>query len=152
MMAQTVKILPEIQETLVWSLGQEDPLDKGMTTHTSILARRIPWAESLASYTPRGHKGSDTRERLTGCKGLCKIIFLNSHNDTRWGMQNSFYSGSQWGLETVSNSPIVTQAVKVVFEPRSTWPQGSGFEPLFFSVSTEHPVSTVGQKTWLSTQ
>ena len=45
MVAQRVKSLPEIQETRVQSLGQEDPLEKGMATHSSILAWRIPWTE-----------------------------------------------------------------------------------------------------------
>ena len=40
-----VKNLPVIQETLVQFLGWEDPLEKGMTTHSSILACRIPWTE-----------------------------------------------------------------------------------------------------------
>ena len=42
-MAQTVKNLPAAQETWVRSLGQEDPLEKGMATYSSILAWRIPW-------------------------------------------------------------------------------------------------------------
>ena len=42
-MAQTVKNLPAMQETWVRSLGWEDPLEKGMATHSSILAWRIPW-------------------------------------------------------------------------------------------------------------
>ena len=37
--------LPAVQETWIWSLGQEDPLEKGMATHSSILAWRIPWTE-----------------------------------------------------------------------------------------------------------
>ena len=44
-MALVVKNLPVIQETLqtqIWSLGQEDPLEEGMATHSSILAWRIP--------------------------------------------------------------------------------------------------------------
>ena len=44
-MAQKVKNLPATQETWVRSLGLEDPLKKGMATHSSILAWRIPWAE-----------------------------------------------------------------------------------------------------------
>jgi len=40
-----VKNLPSVQETRVHSLGQEDPLEKGMASHSSILAWRIPWAE-----------------------------------------------------------------------------------------------------------
>ena len=50
------------QERQVQSLGQEDPLEKGMATHSSILAWRIPWTEDLAGYSPWGHKESDTTE------------------------------------------------------------------------------------------
>ena len=44
-MAQMVKNLSTVRETRVRSLGQEDPLEKGLTTHSSILAWRIPWTE-----------------------------------------------------------------------------------------------------------
>ena len=40
-----VKNLPAILETQVWSLGWDNPLEKGMSTHSSILAWRIPWTE-----------------------------------------------------------------------------------------------------------
>ena len=43
-----VKSLPAMQEVWVQSLGQEDPLEMGMTTHSSILAWRIPWTEEPA--------------------------------------------------------------------------------------------------------
>ena len=58
-MAQMVKNLPAMEETQVQSLGQEDPLEKGMTTHSSIVAWRIPWTEepggleSMGSHTVR---------------------------------------------------------------------------------------------------
>ena len=45
LVAQTVKRLPTMQETQVQSLGQEDPLEKEMATHSSILAWKIPWTE-----------------------------------------------------------------------------------------------------------
>ena len=45
LVAQTVKNLPARRETWVQSLGQEDPLEKAMATHSSILAWRIPWTE-----------------------------------------------------------------------------------------------------------
>ena len=45
LVAQTVKNLPVMQVTMVWSLGWEVPLEKGMATHSSILAWRIPWTE-----------------------------------------------------------------------------------------------------------
>ena len=44
-MSQMVKNLPAMQETQVQSLGQEDPLEKGIATHSSILAWKIPWTE-----------------------------------------------------------------------------------------------------------
>ena len=44
-MAQTVKNLPALWETWVRSLGGEDPLEKEMATHSSVLAWRIPWTE-----------------------------------------------------------------------------------------------------------
>ena len=48
-----------MQEARVWSLGQEDPLEKGMATHSSILALEIPIAGSLVGYSPWGHKELD---------------------------------------------------------------------------------------------
>ena len=46
-----VKNLPVMQDTLVRSLGQEDALEKGMATHSSILAQRIPWTEEPGRTT-----------------------------------------------------------------------------------------------------
>ena len=57
--AQTVKNLPAMQETLVLSLDQEDPLEKEMETHSSTLAWRIPWAEEPGRLQSMGHKESD---------------------------------------------------------------------------------------------
>ena len=53
-MAQTVKNLPAIQETQVHSLGQEDPLEKGMATHSTILAWRIPGTEESGTLLSMG--------------------------------------------------------------------------------------------------
>ena len=47
LVAQTVKRLPTMQKTQVQSLGQEDPLEKDMATHSSTLAWKIPWTEEL---------------------------------------------------------------------------------------------------------
>ena len=49
-----VKNLPAMQETRVLSLGREDPLEKGMATHSSILAWRIPWAEEPCGLQSMG--------------------------------------------------------------------------------------------------
>ena len=55
-MAQMVKNLPRAQETLVRSPDREDPLEKGMATHSSILAWRIPWTEELDRLQSMGSK------------------------------------------------------------------------------------------------
>ena len=54
MVTQTVKNLPAMQETWVQSLGQEDPLEEEMATHSSSLARRIPWTEEPGRLQSRG--------------------------------------------------------------------------------------------------
>ena len=54
LVAQTVKNLPAMQETPVQSLGWEDPLEKGMATHSSILAWRIPWTEEAGGLQSIG--------------------------------------------------------------------------------------------------
>ena len=65
LVAQLVKRLPATQETWVQSLGQEDPLEKEMETHSSILTWKIPWTErSLVGYSPWGRKESDMTEWL----------------------------------------------------------------------------------------
>ena len=54
-----------MKETRVQSLGQEDPLEKGMATHSSILAWRIPWTEEPGGLQSMGHRESDMTEWLT---------------------------------------------------------------------------------------
>ena len=64
LVAQRLKHLPPMWETRVLSLGREDPLEKEMVTHSSILAWRIPWTEKPVGYSPRGRKESDMTEQL----------------------------------------------------------------------------------------
>ena len=54
LVTQMVKNLPATQGTQVWSQGQEDPLEKGMATHSSILACRIPWAKEPGGLQSMG--------------------------------------------------------------------------------------------------
>ena len=65
LVAQMGKNLPAMQETWVQSLDQEDPLEKGMATHSCILAWRIHGQRSLAGYSPWDCKELDTTEWLT---------------------------------------------------------------------------------------
>ena len=54
-----------MQETQVWSLGRENPLEKGMAMHSSILAWRIPWTEDPGGLQSMGSQESDMTEWLT---------------------------------------------------------------------------------------
>ena len=67
LVAQTVRNLPAVQEAHVQSLGQEDPLEKGRTTHSHFLAWRIPW-------TDHGVTESYTTEQLTLLLLLSRLI------------------------------------------------------------------------------
>ena len=67
-----VKNLPAMQETWVRSLGLEDPLKKGMVTHSSIFAWRIP-QRSLEGYSPWGHKESGTTEAAEHTRSMHNI-------------------------------------------------------------------------------
>ena len=60
-----VKNPPAMQETWVGSLGGEDPLEKGMATHSSILAWKLQWTEESGGLQSKGCKESDTTEQLT---------------------------------------------------------------------------------------
>ena len=65
--------MQDTQETWVWSLGQEDPLKEGTATHSSILARRIPWTEELGGLWSIGSQrvGHDRSD-------LAQYILLSS--------------------------------------------------------------------------
>ena len=64
LVAQLVKSLPAVQETRAHSLGGEDPLEKEMAAHSSVLAWRIPGQRHLAGYSPGGHRESARNELL----------------------------------------------------------------------------------------
>ena len=69
--AQWVKNPPAMQETWVRSLGREDPLEKGMATHCSISAWRIPWTEELGGLQVLGSLWAVVKE--------WKCTALNAH-------------------------------------------------------------------------
>ena len=71
----------------VQSLGQEDPLEEGMETHSSIIAWKIPWTRSLAGYSPWGRGESDMTEVT---KHAESSEFWNSRLDFLKGVQGSF--------------------------------------------------------------
>ena len=79
MVAQTVKNLPAIQESWVQSLGWEDPQKKGMATHSSVLAWRIPRTEEPGGLQSMGSQASDTA-RLNHHHHPCYIKIVMIRN------------------------------------------------------------------------
>ena len=75
--AQRVKYLPVTRETWVPSLDWEDPLEKGMTTHSSILAWRIPWSEESGGLQSMGSQriGHDLATNIS------IFIFFTEHEE-----------------------------------------------------------------------
>ena len=76
-MAQMVKNLPAMWKIWVRSLGWEDLLEKGMATHSSILAWRIPWTEEPLWATVHGVAKSRTRQQLSTMISATKHLFMS---------------------------------------------------------------------------
>ena len=81
LVVQTVKNLPTVLETWVQSLGQKDPLEKDMATHSSILVWRIPWTEEPGGQW--GCKELDTTKQLT----LSFTISLTPPHVNPWALK-----------------------------------------------------------------
>ena len=82
LVTQMVKNLPIMRETWVQSLGREEPLEKGMATHSSILAWRIPWMEATVhgvakSWTKLSYQGGPYWKVLATNYKLLKIYILS---------------------------------------------------------------------------
>ena len=92
LVAQRLKCLPAMRETWVRFLGQEDPLEKEMATHSSTLAWRIPWTEELGGLQSMGSQrvGHDWATSLTHSLIVC--VFINLLCD--------------WFSETVGNNEM----------------------------------------------
>ena len=104
LVAQRLKHLPPMRETRVWSLGQEDPLEKEMVTHSSILAWKIPWMEKPGRLQSTGSQrvGHDWATSPSPSP-----VFLpeKSHGQrslagySPWGLKESdttFFHRSEW--------------------------------------------------------
>ena len=76
-----VKCLPTMRETRVWSLDQEDPLEKEMATHSSILAWKIPWTEEPGElqFTGSQRVGHDWVTSLSFFLFFMLYILILSH-------------------------------------------------------------------------
>ena len=117
-MAQTVKNLPAMWENWVLSLGQEDPLKKGMTTHCSILAYELPRTEEPGGLQSMelqraGHDWTMTNTFTFSAwpgfpQGLLALpIAPTPAGDASLPSQHSLPCPSPWGLHTSINSPFI---------------------------------------------
>ena len=73
-----------MQETWVWSLGWEDPLEEGLATHSSILAWRFPWTVEPGGYSACGHKELDMSELLNTWKNNLLMSWCSFFSYQRW--------------------------------------------------------------------
>ena len=74
--------MQEMQEMQVWSLGQEDPLEKEMATHSSILVWKTSWTEEPAGYSPQDRKESDSAEQQSTHAFSYYLLTLTCNSDT----------------------------------------------------------------------
>ena len=116
-MAQTVKRLPTMRKTWVWSLGREDPLEKEMATHSSTLAWKIPWTEETGRLQSMGLQ----RVGLDWTTSLTHSNFTKNGYPFSWNTGNleiyqfegnqllasSFFSEGSSGMWCISVPPSV---------------------------------------------
>ena len=124
LVAQMVKDPPALRETCVWRLGQEDPLEKGMATHSSILAWRIPWTEEPGGLQSMGSQRAghnwvtnthmNHREILLKCGFWFKTWFLSG----AWG--SAFLTISQVMLMLTTEHTLNSKAYET-WEMRRFW-------------------------------
>ena len=124
MVAHMVKNLPAMQKTWVQSLGQEDPLEKGMATHSSILAWRILWTQEPDGLQSMGSKESDMVKWVTlshfhsrGREGRragrgrglamtqCNQVFTLSHRSS--GAETDHQSCPGWGSVSLHTLTVI---------------------------------------------
>ena len=96
LVAQTVKNLPAMQEIWVRSLGQEGPLEKGMATHSSILAWKSHGQRSLVGYSPWVCKESNMTKWLIQIMNMCvNVVWQNNAHFLFW----VYVEWECWGIE-----------------------------------------------------
>ena len=103
LVTQMVKNLPAVQENWVWSLGWEDPLEKGMAPHSVFLPEEFHGQRSWAGYSPWGHKKSDMTRWLTTFHTFCYTTRrpLAKPSQGKWDRWPDFFNiwlkRMQWG-------------------------------------------------------
>ena len=107
--AQTVKNLPAVEKTWVQFLGQEDPLEKGMATHSSITAWEIPWTEEPGRLQPMGSQ----RVRLLLKRNTKNFFIVNmKYNNSILLFRGGSYSSerSNWLVSVFIANKMIKKA------------------------------------------
>ena len=126
--AQRLKRLPPTRETWVQSLGREDPLEKEMATHSSILAWRIPWTEEPGRLQSMGSQSRTRLSDFTSPQWLFTECTASKYVSRaseiiwvwKWWKLNHFASGHCWlssGLRLILNSLCMLHHPSVWQEP-----------------------------------
>ena len=131
LVAQTVKNLPAMQETQVQSLSWEDPLEKGIATHSSILAWRIPWTEEPGGLQFMGSQKLDTTEQVTLTRGLWWPVSQPtthsdfSHTELEGSLAQTILSQRDTLCCSIFNLRVFSQAGQLLTQPaRISWNGG----------------------------
>ena len=114
LVAQMVKHLPAMRETRVRSLGWEDPLEKEMATHSSILAWRIPWTKEPGGLQSTGSQRVRHDWATSLSLSLCLIKkrpVIRQKTTTGWSLHGGFELSfaSRWGWTSVRNWNVLEQ-------------------------------------------
>ena len=109
LVVQMVKNPPSMQETPGWYLGQEDPLEKGMATHSTVLAWRIPWTEKPGAHSPWGPRELGVTEWPTQSQLRHTEVELGGH----WGSGLRHISAPlrMWTVADPSTPPAALRTV-----------------------------------------
>ena len=125
--AQLIKNSPAMQETLVWFLGQEDPLENWKGTHSSILAWRIPWTEEPGRLQPMW------LQRVGQDWEACTFTFLNCAVYTKkWGKAWKASPVTQWLPSGVAGRLLL--GIQRHFAPKAT----SAFSSSILTISQNY--------------
>ena len=115
-MAQRVKSPPAMWETQVWSLGPDDPLEKGKATHFSILAWRIPWTEESGGLQSMGLRWvrQDWATNTYLCISRCLFLWTRSQILAECEKQASGSAGSSQGWRQCAVASLFFQNIAVI--------------------------------------
>ena len=121
LVAQTVQDPSAMQETQVWSLGQEDPLEEGMAIHSSILALRILWTEVTARLQYMGLQRIRHDWATNTLNKVC-MLFYNYYS-TFLQLSRSGYTSSTKGILYLKELILKTFPWKYRTQNCEVWPQ-----------------------------